>query len=46
MPRVTAAWTSLYFTTYEAHDLTVDYNEGQDEIDVQHTVVVIYDPAP
>lgn len=41
-----AAWTSLYFTTYEAHDLTVDYNEGQDEIDVQHTVVVIYDPAP
>lgn len=40
-----AAWNTLHFTTYEAHDLAVDYDEGQDEIDVQHTVVVAYEPV-
>lgn len=40
-----AAWNTLHFNTYEAHDLAVDYEEGQDEIDVHHTVIVAYEPA-
>lgn len=40
-----AAWNTLHFNTYEAHDLAVDYDEGQDEIDVLHTVIIAYEPA-
>jgi hypothetical protein len=40
-----AAWNTLHFNTYEAHDLAVDYDEGQDEIDVHHTVIVAYEAA-
>jgi hypothetical protein len=40
-----AAWNTLHFNTYEAHDLAVDYDEGQDEIDVHHTVIVAYEPV-
>tara|TARA_Y100001954_G_scaffold43140_1_gene44344 strand:+ start:2759 stop:3469 length:711 start_codon:yes stop_codon:yes gene_type:complete len=38
-----AAWNTLHFNTYEAHELAVQYDEGQDELDVLHTVIVVYE---
>lgn len=38
-----AAWSTLHFNTYEAHELTVQYDDGQDELDVLHTVIVVYE---
>ena len=37
------AWNTLHFNTYEAHELAVQYDEGQDELDVMHTVTVVYE---
>jgi hypothetical protein len=37
------AWNTLHFNTYEAHELTVQYDDGQDELDVLHTVIVVYE---
>ena len=39
-----ASWNSIYFNTYEAHELDVAYDNGQDEIDVSHTLLVVYEP--
>jgi hypothetical protein len=38
-----ASWNSIYFNTYEAHELDVAYDNGQDEIDVLHTLLVVYE---
>ena len=38
-----AAWNSIYFNTYETHELDVAYDNGQDEIDVRHTLLVVYE---
>lgn len=38
-----ASWNSIYFNTYEAHELDVTYDSGQDEIDVSHILRVVYE---
>ena len=38
-----ASWNSIYFNTYEAHELDVAYDNGQDEIDVSHILRVVYE---
>ena len=38
-----AAWNSIYFNTYETHELDVAYDSGQDEIDVRHTLLIVYE---
>ena len=36
-------WNTIHFNTYELHDLTISYDEGQDYISVSHSVSIIYD---
>ncbi len=35
-------WNTIHFNTYLLHDLSVDYEEGQDSISVSHSVSIIY----
>ena len=39
----TASWNTVHFNTYEAHELTVQYEEGQDHINIHQTVVLQYE---
>jgi len=36
-------WNTIHFNTYLLHDLSVEYDEGQDSISVSHSVLIIYD---
>lgn len=36
-------WNTIHFNTYLLHDLSVEYEEGQDSISVSHSVLIIYD---
>ena len=35
-------WNTIHFNTYLLHDLSVEYEEGQDSISVSHSVLIIY----
>ena len=36
-------WNTLHFNTYLIHELSVDYEEGQDLINIDQTVLITYD---
>tara|TARA_B100000519_G_scaffold50869_2_gene41282 strand:+ start:1471 stop:2283 length:813 start_codon:yes stop_codon:yes gene_type:complete len=36
-------WNTIHFNTYLLHDLSIEYDEGQDYISVSHTVSIIYE---
>ncbi|MEC8979185.1 MAG: hypothetical protein VX433_03740 [Candidatus Thermoplasmatota archaeon] len=38
----TSRWQTIHFNSFEIHELQVDYIEGQDLIDVYHTVIIQY----
>ena len=38
----TVQWQTIHFNTFEIHELRIDYNEGQDLIDVYQTVTIQY----
>ena len=33
---------TIHFNTYELHDLTISYDEGQDYINIDHTILIQY----
>lgn len=35
-------WNTIHFNTYEVHDLTISYDEGQDYINIDHTILIQY----
>ena len=35
-------WNTTHFNTYELHDLTISYDEGQDYINIDHTILIQY----
>ena len=35
-------WKTVHFNTYEAHEFTISYDDGQDEIDIMHVISVHY----
>ena len=35
-------WKTLHFDTYGVHELQVSYNSGQDYIDVEHMITLVY----
>ena len=37
-----ANWKTIHFSTHEIHELTLSYDEGQDEIDVNHVISIEY----
>lgn len=37
-------WKTIHFNTLEAHEFTVSYDEGQDEIDIVHVISIEYAP--
>ena len=39
-----ANWKTIHFNTDEIHELTLSYDEGQDEIDVNHIISIEYSP--
>ena len=39
-----ATWKTVHFNTYEVHELRVNYEEGQDLIDVEQSVSIEYEP--
>jgi len=39
-----ANWKTVHFNTYEVHELRVNYEEGQDTIDVDQTISIQYEP--
>ena len=36
-------WNTIHFNTYLLHDLSIEYEEGQDSISVNHSLFIIYD---
>ena len=34
---------TIHFNTYLLHDLSIDYEEGQDSISVNHSLFIVYD---
>ena len=36
-------WYTIHFNTYLLHELEVTYDEGQDNVDIQHWITVVYD---
>ena len=38
-----ATWKTVHFNTYEAHELRIVYEDGQDLIDVQQSVSIEYE---
>lgn len=38
-------WQTIHFNTVEAHDLSISYDDGQDYIDVHHSVLIQYHPV-
>ena len=38
----TATWSTIHFNTYLVHELIVDYDDGQDDINVMHSISIIY----
>ena len=39
----TATWKTVHFNTDEVHELRVNYEEGQDAIDVEQTILIQYE---
>jgi len=37
------SWRTVHFNTYEAHELRVQYEEGQDQINIDQTVTLQYE---
>lgn len=35
-------WNTIHFNTYELHDLTISYDDGQDYINIDHTILIQY----
>ena len=35
-------WSTIHFNTYLVHELIVDYDDGQDNINVMHSISIIY----
>ena len=35
-------WNTIHFNTYALHDLTISYDEGQDYINIDHTILIQY----
>jgi hypothetical protein len=35
-------WTTIHFNTYLVHELIIDYEDGQDDININQTVSIIY----
>ena len=35
-------WNTIHFNTFELHDLTISYDEGQDYINIDHTILIQY----
>ena len=38
-----ATWTTIHFNTYLVHELIIENEEGQDDININQTVSIIYD---
>jgi len=36
-------WKTVHFNTYEVHELSVSYDDGQDRIDVHHVILIEYE---
>lgn len=37
-----ATWSTIHFNTYLVHELIVNYDDGQDNINVMHSISIIY----
>ena len=35
-------WNTIHFNTYELHDLTINYDDGQDYINIEHSILIQY----
>ena len=35
-------WETIHFNTYEDHELMITYDDGQDNINVEHYVTIMY----
>ena len=35
-------WNTIHFNTYEVHDLTISYDDGQDYINIDHSIFIQY----
>ena len=35
-------WSTIHFNTYLVHELIVDYDDGQDDLNVMHSISIIY----
>jgi len=35
-------WYTIHFNTFQVHELTITYDEGQDNINVNHSIAIIY----
>ena len=35
-------WNTIHFNTYELHDLTISYDDGQDYINIDHSIFIQY----
>ena len=38
-----ATWKTVHFNTDEVHELRVNYEEGQDAIDIEQTILIQYE---
>jgi len=36
-------WHTLHFNTFQVHELMITYEEGQDNINIIHTITILYD---
>jgi hypothetical protein len=36
------SWTTIHFNTYLVHELIIDYDDGQDDINIDQTISIIY----
>lgn len=36
-------WYTIHFNTYQAHQLTISYDDGQDSINVHHSLTLLYE---
>ncbi|MDP6869886.1 MAG: hypothetical protein QGI21_03855 [Candidatus Poseidoniaceae archaeon] len=36
-------WHTIHFNTFQVHELTITYDDGQDNINVNHSIAIIYE---
>ena len=37
------SWYTIHFNTYQIHELAITYEDGQDDININHSVSIVYD---